>query len=188
MDAETREYLTDAARTAVAGGYRTRAEIVDDLAELVDDEELDATEDEVTALVDRVWQARLAEQAGWPEVTDVDRLEAAFAALDASGVVARGDFTCCQTCGNSEIGGEVPAGASAEGYVYFHGQDTEHAAEGGALLLAYGSFAGGDEEAGAVGRRVAEELRARDLRVVWDGSVRQRIAVELDWRRRLPTG
>ena len=44
------------------------------------------------------------EAAGWPALTDHDRLEQAFAALETQGVVCRQNFTCCGTCGVAEIG------------------------------------------------------------------------------------
>jgi Domain of unknown function (DUF6891) len=36
-------------------------------------------------------------------VTDADRVGAAFAALEAGGIVTRTNFTCCQNCGYTEI-------------------------------------------------------------------------------------
>ena len=49
----------------------------------------------------------IEDQVSWPEITDCDRLDRAFAALERQGVVARQHFTCCWNCGNVEIRAEV---------------------------------------------------------------------------------
>src|SRR5688500_16889972 len=87
-------------------------------------------------------QAMLREQAAWPAVTDCDRLDRAFGELEQRGIVARQNFSCCQNCGSTEIWGEVDdaldAGKAARGHTYYHAQDSQAAAEGGGLYLAYG--------------------------------------------------
>ncbi|GGX72748.1 DUF6891 domain-containing protein [Streptomyces hiroshimensis] len=144
-------------------------------------------------IVRRLWRERLAEQEGWPEVTDADRVAAAFAALNGSDVTARMHFACCGTCAFAEIGGEAAEGD--HGYVFFQYEDTRHAADGGALLLSYGAHAaagaepgtGDGETAVAVGREVVAALTSAGLTVRWDGDPDRAIRVEpLDWRRRLP--
>jgi hypothetical protein len=134
-------------------------------------------------VVPREFAAHLAAQAGWPARTDSDRLTDAFHALDLAGIVAREDFTCCQSCGNSEIGDEVGDGVPARGYVYYHGQDADNAAEGGTLWLAYGSF---DKEIGRehIGEEVVAALRAEGLDVDWTHNAAQRIHVQLRWAKR----
>jgi hypothetical protein len=42
-------------------------------------------------------EAHLAAQEQWPSVTDCDLLDRAFEELERGGIVARQDFTCCQT-------------------------------------------------------------------------------------------
>ncbi|MFF7727819.1 DUF6891 domain-containing protein [Streptomyces sp. NPDC008001] len=138
-------------------------------------------------IVRRLWRERLAEQESWPEVTDADRVAAAFAALNGSGVTARMHFACCGNCASAEIGGEAAEGD--HGFVFFQYADTQHAAEAGSLLLTYGAHgtAPGDEATAAVGREVAAALVAAGLTVRWDGDPDRAIRVEpLDWRRRLP--
>lgn len=128
------------------------------------------------------------EQETWPAVTDCDRLDEAFAALDAGGITARQDFTCCQTCGHSEIRDEVEAarthGRSVRGYAFYHRQDTENATERDGLYIAYGATEPGDEAEAAVGATIAATLRAGGLEVAWDGSHKTRIFVKLHWQRR----
>jgi hypothetical protein len=84
-------------------------------------------------LVDTELAAHLAVQAGWPQVTDSDRLSAAFRDLDSGGIVAREDVACCQSCGHAEIGDELRDGDTADGYVFYHRQDAQRAVEAGEL-------------------------------------------------------
>jgi hypothetical protein len=172
---EAEEYATTLVRT----GFNDRDDV---LEAVLDSYESELSEADAEELVDRLWAARLAEQAGWPKTTEVDRLLATFETLDANGIVARADFTCCGNCGHTEIGAEAEDGA--RGYVFFHQQDTERAAEGGGLYLAYGAF--GDGDTVEVGREIVAALTAANLPVVWDGTAGQRILVNpLTWQLRL---
>ncbi|MFF5263096.1 DUF6891 domain-containing protein [Actinomadura viridis] len=169
-------------------GYADEYEIVQELTELLEDSEVEYDPDAIERTVERLRAERLEEQRDWPEVTDNDRLERAFIRLWRSGIVAEENFTCCQTCGVSEIGGEVPEGTTMDGYAFFHQQDTEAAVDGGTLLLAYGTFTDEPDPARAteIGERVVAALDAEGLRTEWDGSHKQRIEVTLNWQRRLP--
>jgi hypothetical protein len=137
-------------------------------------------------LLEEESQALLREQAEWPSVTDCDRLDRAFDELEQRGIVARQNFSCCQNCGSTEIWGEVDdaldAGKAAHGHTYYHAQDSEAAAEGGGLYLAYGSVE--DDGTANVGREIVAVLNAHGLATEWDGSPRNRIRVPLDWKRR----
>ena len=138
--------------------------------------------------VEEALAAHAAEQRGWPARTDCDRLDAAFAALEQAGVVARQHFTCCGTCGLAEIDREIAAveaaGTRTRGYAFYHWQDTEAAVEGYGLCLYYGSCL--DDEAAdlAIGREIAAELERQGLRPEWDGRLERRIEVPMDWKRR----
>ncbi|MBG0566465.1 DUF6891 domain-containing protein [Actinoplanes aureus] len=181
---DLRQSATEYARGAVARGIMTCGMIVSGTAEYLHGEgepaELYALAWEI---VPRELAAHLDAQAGWPARTDSDRLTDAFRALDLAGIVAREDFACCQSCGNSEIGGEVGNVQPARGYVFYHGQDAERAAQGGTLWLAYGSF---DKRIGAaqVGEEVVAALRVEGLEVDWTGDAAQRIQVRLSWAKR----
>ncbi|MGC4942570.1 DUF6891 domain-containing protein [Kribbella sp. DT2] len=175
----------------VRPGFLGRADVLEYARDFRDDDQVPVDDQDLEQLVEDVWQARLAEQASWPASTDADRVAAAFAELDANGVVARMNFTCCQNCGVTEIDDERPDDRPSSGYVFFHQQDAERLAEEPAqLYLAYGTL---DPEQGrvaeqdeAVGRRVQEALLAQGLPVEWDGSSTARISVgPLTWRRRL---
>ncbi|MDY0810005.1 DUF6891 domain-containing protein [Kitasatospora purpeofusca] len=187
------EVLRDAeerARELIRCGFQEPDEIAESLVEVLDDQGL--TMEEAERIVAPLWRARLAEQASWPETTDVDRLEAAFDALEELGIVAAMDFTCCASCGYTEIGGE--AEEDSRGFVFFHQQDTERAADGGGLMLRYGGFQVDGESTEAavrrtaeVGRAVVAALTAAGLPAEWDGEPETAIAVApITWLNRLP--
>ncbi|MEU4689978.1 hypothetical protein [Actinoplanes sp. NPDC023714] len=181
---DLRRSATEYARAEVARGLMTCGMIVSGTAEYLHDE-AEPAESYALAwdVVPRELAAHLEAQAGWPARTDSDRLTDAFRALDRAGIVAREDFACCQSCGSSEIGDEIGDGGPARGYVFYHGQDAERAAQGGTLWLAYGTF---DERAGAaqVGEEVVAALRGEGLEVDWTGDAAQRIHVRLRWAKR----
>jgi hypothetical protein len=129
-----------------------------------------------------------AEQVFWPAITDCERLDAAFAALEREGIVARQHFSCCGSCGAAEIWDELAAfdeaGGPARGYVFFHMQDTEAVGALGGLYLSYGAVANGAAATEAIGRAVSDALESKGLDTVWDGQWTNRIFVPMDWKRR----
>ena len=181
---DVRATLEERVRLALRCGYDDR----DQLAELAEDYLADGDERPVSKaqarqLADRLWLERLAEQETWEGVTDPERLAGAFAALDAGGITARENFTCCRSCGMAEIGAERE---EARGFVFFHRQSTEHAVEGFGLPLYYGGLDGSEETTASVGREVVAALAAAGLSADWDGDPGRSITVTgLDWRRRL---
>lgn len=181
---EVRENLVDSATILIASGYDSPEEILDKLIERFDDQEPPLDEEEIRATVTPMFAARRAEEATWPERTDNTLLDEAFAALRERGLTVEDNFTCCQSCGLSEIGGQ--AAEDSPGYVFFHQQDTESAAAGYGLMLAYGAFGGDEEASTAIGHQTVDALRAAGLTVEWDGSIHKRILVRLEWRERMP--
>lgn len=193
---ENAEIVREHARELVLPGFTSRDEARATIREIVeDDDELHIDVDRAVAILDQVWDQRLREQRSWRGLSDADRLDAAFAELEAVGVVARMSFSCCGTCGASEIYGEVVPGTAPMGYVFFHQQDADGLADREpTLFLSYGAFAPDwrddeqyEQAAVAVGEQVRRSLEANGLRVEWDGTHARRIGVVgLDWRRRLP--
>jgi hypothetical protein len=179
------EQLVERVQLSIAGGYATRAEVIE-LAEdyLVSGEDRPVSREQAVALVDQLWLERLREQETWRGETDPERLTRAFSALEDAGIVAREDFACCSTCGRSEIKAEASEGAV--GFVFFHGQCTDRAAAGGALMLYYGGFDDSQDTTACVARHVVAELEQVGLSVEWSGDTARAIEVTpLDWRRRL---
>lgn len=173
----------------LASGFYDEDQILKSAAEVFADEIDPAT---LRAAAQGALKTALAErrsaQRAWPAVTDCDRLDAAFAALEIQGVVARQNFSCCGTCGASEIWDEIAAfekaGGRARGYAFYHVQDTDSAVQGHGLYLNYGAVEEGEAAALSVAHEIVADLEAHGLTTRWDGSWNQRIGVDLDWKRR----
>jgi hypothetical protein len=181
---EVREKVEERVRARLRCGYDSR-KVLADIAEdhLVDGDERPVSRGQARRLVDRLWRERLAEQETWEGVTDPERLTGAFRTLDAGGITARENFPCCRGCGLAEIGAEREG---ARGFVFFHQQVTEHAAEGHGLALHYGGFDGSEATTVAVGHEVMAALKAAGLSAHWDGDPDRTISVTpLTWYRRL---
>ncbi|RSS11519.1 DUF6891 domain-containing protein [Streptomyces sp. WAC08401] len=184
---DVREAVERRVRALLLCGYDGRRALVETAEDhLVGGEhgERPVSRAQAQEVVDRLWLERLAEQETWGEgPTDPDRVARAFGALDAAGVTARENFTCCRGCGTAEIGAEREG---ARGFVFFHRQSTEAAAEGYGLTLHYGGFDGSQETTTAVGHEVVAALEAAGLSTKWDGDPGTAITVApLDWRKRL---
>ncbi|MFG2793042.1 DUF6891 domain-containing protein [Streptomyces sp. NPDC048419] len=179
-----RAQVEERVRVRLRCGYDNRkvlAEIAED--HLVDGGKRPVSGAQARRLVDRLWLERVAEQRAWEGVTDPERLALAFGALEETGITARENFTCCRGCGLAEIGAER---AGARGFVFFHQQVTEQAAQGHGLALHYGGFDGSAETTTAVGREVVAALTAAGLSTHWTGSPDAAIDVgPLIWRKRL---
>jgi len=181
--------MRDRVRRDVMSGFYSPEAIVESAVEYVSDQ-VPGTDlrPHAEQMVAEALAEHRAEQETWPATTDCDRLEAAFAALEAGGIVMRQNFTCCGSCGSAEIWDEVEAfegsGAKAYGYGFYHMQDTDNAVEGGGVYLNYGACEEGEEPALATGRAIVAEVERHGLKTDWDGSLGRRIKVELDWKRR----
>ncbi|MCG5469610.1 hypothetical protein LADH09A_003528 [Micromonospora sp. LAH09] len=177
------EQIQDFVRRQVALAELPAAAIVAETMEYLAGE-TDPAEVEARAwpMVTEELGAHLAAQARWPEVTDSDRLTSAFRTLSAAGLVAREDFACCQNCGVTEIGDEVPRGRTARGYAFYHRQDAERGVDGSGVYLTFGLL--GQPATVDVGEEIAAALRAEGLTVHWDGHTGTRIRVALTWQRR----
>ncbi|MEU7703361.1 DUF6891 domain-containing protein [Streptomyces sp. NPDC015492] len=177
--------LEERVREVLVGGYADRAFLAEIAEEyLVGEGRRPVSREQATALADRMWLERVAEQADWRGETDPERLTRAFASLREAGITAREHFTCCRTCGESEIGAE--GDPDARGFVYFHTQCTDSAAAGHGLTLLYGGFDGSPATTTAVGHEVVTALEAVGLSTAWDRTPGRAITVTpLDWRRRL---
>ncbi|QDY75154.1 DUF6891 domain-containing protein [Streptomyces qinzhouensis] len=185
LDEDERKELERRVREVLVGGYADRAELAE-LAEeyLVTADRRPVSREQAEVLVDRMWLERVAEQTTWQGETDPERLTRAFAALQEAGITARENFTCCRSCGQSEIGDE--GGTDARGFVYFHSQNTDAAASGHGLMLLYGGFDNSSETTAAIGQEVVAALEAADLQTTWDCDPGQAITVTpLEWRKRL---
>lgn len=182
---EMRRYI----RRDVAAGFHSENEIRSGVVELLaDDYAPDELEPYAKQIAHEEMESHFQEQLTWPEVTDCNRLDAAFIELERSGIVARQDFSCCGNCGSGEIWDEMEAagrrGLRVRGYIFYHMQDTEAAVEGQGVYLNYGAVTEGEAAALEIAREVVATIQRHDLAVVWDGTWQKRIGVRLDWKRR----
>ena len=190
LDQADLDDLQDFIRVQVAAGYSPISSVVDEAVDIFADSTLPtgALRAAATELAETVLAGHLAEQETWPEVTDCDRLDAAFNALDGAGLVVRQHFTCCGSCGATEIRGEMDQarkdGQEVRGYAFFHLQDTEFAVRGESLFLSFGAADGNPETAVAIGHEIVGALRAEGLHPAWNGRQSNRIGLPVTWQRR----
>jgi len=178
--------LHDFVKIQVAAGFAPLEHIVDEAVEVFagtcsDPRALRAA---ATAIAEQAITTHLSAQREWPEMTDCDRLDAAFAELDRIGIVARQHYSCCGTCGSNDIREEMVQAKAARGFTFFHVQDTEHAVGGESLYLSYGAATADRSDAVAIGHEVVDTLNRFGLRPSWDGRHMNRILLPLTWQRR----
>lgn len=185
LDDRIRQEAEEHARLVMRCGFADFWGTVRAVSENFDPEVQEVTMAQANRIVAGLWGQRLAEEASWPAVTGPDRLQAAFTGLEGSGITARMDFACCNSCAFGEIGEQAAEGA--RGYVFFHHQDTERVAESGVLWLTYGAFPGSPSSTVSIGEEVANALTAAGLTVDWDGTPERALKIPaMDWRKRLP--
>lgn len=177
--------LDNAISEDVRAGFYSRSDIIERATDIFEVEDQPPPAN-IAARVDAALARQRAVQASWPSPTDCDRLDAAFGALERSGITARQNFSCCNTCGCSEIGAEMDDSGKRRGFAFFHMQDTSRAVDGMGVMLSYGAHDGTAGSGVAIGREIAAAITAAGLTCEWDGSFDKRINVRLDWRRRLP--
>ncbi|QIK61967.1 hypothetical protein G7068_01150 [Leucobacter viscericola] len=182
----TQEQLLNEAAASVLPGFRTKAEAIDSVRENL---ELPLEDQRVEQTVEDVWARRIAEQTTWVGESDYEKLRLAFEDLGEQGVIARMDFTCCQTCGTDEIDDERTPIEVAEGYpflereyTFFHRQDADRLADDPAqLFLTYSSWRPADD----IDPQLLEMARAGDedarseVVVLTDTGVGQRVSAAL---------
>ena len=181
----------------VAEGFDSEEDILEDALECFEDEFGESVEltQTISKMVSELMAQHLADERSWDSETDCDRLDKAFTELEDNGIVARQNFTCCQTCGHAEIWDEVDQlkqdleqankSIGPQGYVFYHMQDTELAVEDGMLYLAFGATENADDADIRVAQRVSEILRKYGFNVNWNGTLDSRICVTgINWRRR----
>jgi hypothetical protein len=174
----------------VAAGYSAVPDVVAEAVDVFADTTLAPGDlrQAAGALAEELVAAQVAAQAAWPDITDNDRLDAAFTALEAAGIVARQHFSCCGTCGATDIQGEMEDaardGMRVRGYTFFHIQDTEHAVDGESLFLSYGSTSGDKTGGEEIGHEIVAALKEHGLHPAWNGRHANRIGLPIVWQRR----
>ncbi|QBJ96000.1 hypothetical protein ERC79_08460 [Rhodococcus sp. ABRD24] len=154
-------------------------------------EDYDLTEEQLGAAFVALRTARLRQQTEIGAYTS--RTIAAFEELNANGVVARVDFSCCGSCASGEIWDERDDSRHWQGFVYFHQQDTDRLVEDGETYIGYGAFppAAFDEAAyDALSEDAKEALYSADVTRLLDDvvfPVLRRHGIEPVWDRDLGT-
>lgn len=173
----------------VRAGFDDRERILETfLEEMYAPGDLDP--EEVETALDAAIAAHEADKQTWPEVTDCDRLAAAFTSLRTFGIIALHNAGLTQSDGYSDFQealAEAPDKSRIEGYCFYHWQDLERAVAGDGLYLAFGPTNPREEESRgpAVGNIVASTLQDAGFDVDWDGSLKTRILIpQIDWKRR----
>lgn len=183
-DTEALDRLRAFARVQVRSGYLSDQSVRDEVTEAAR-EDLSREPDNAAALageaVDAEITALVLEQESWPETTDVDRLQAAFAELESHGllVLAAVEDHWDATAALTRVD---EAGESVAGVLFFTHTDVWHAVDHGMLEL---NLWHGDTANVAVGddllRLVLQTLGRHGVAATFDEG---RIETTLTWRRR----
>ena len=189
MDFVLDEETNDAIAVLTRSGFYDRETIMEIVCqEMFGPGEVD--EAAVGKAIDAEMRALAAERATWPEVTDCDRLDEAFGALNARNIIALQNAGYTQSDGYDdfqEAYARHPKKASVIGYCFYHGQDLERAVRGEGLWLAFGPVDPKREatDGPKVGAIIRDELQRVGLPVEWDGTFGQRISVpRFKWQKR----
>lgn len=190
--------MGDAERTAgeyieryVRFGFYRPAEVERIVGENIVRGELPRTR--VRELVKTEVARQKAEQEAWPAITDCDRLDRAFAALRAAGILAIHNAGQTPSEGIDEMSEQYHAAGGKQsdivGYCFYPRQDMEYAMKYHKLGLAYGDIDGEDCRGVEVGQRIRSELEAAGLRVAWTGSIKDKLEITgFRWQRRSKAG
>jgi hypothetical protein len=115
--------------------------------------------------------------------TGIDKLENAFSAMQAHGILTRHDYSCCATCGSAEIRDEVSqacrSGLSVDGFVFYHWEAADTASDSGQLSLTFGSRLGANTSVADIGHQAQKCLNDAGLHTVWNGDPAGRILVTI---------
>lgn len=177
------DQLRTFAKVQVWSGFRTAAEVQSDVLEAVRDEVDDPTE--ARRLTDEFISAAHASlsaaAAGWPEVTEYDRLQAALADLRAGDLVVLEAIDDHWTA-NDKLHELRAAGRQPRGIAYFTHTDIWHAVEHQMLELNvwHGTSANVAEDDDLL-RFVTDTLAAHRIESHFDEG---RIEISVAWQRR----
>jgi hypothetical protein len=133
---------------------------------------------------------RAAEQT-WPAVTDWDRLDRAFRALERQGVIALHMAGFTQSDGLEEVEDAYQEAGGKEsnyaGHCFYTEQDQKSALGGTGMYIGFGHLSGDDAKGIAVGQLLRAALEAEGLNFEWDGTIKSRLFVKgFRWQRRGP--
>ena len=184
---EYEEYLADRIRVWVWSGFYSLSDVLEMLEDCDEGDEDEADKQMLEEYAKSEFQAKREAEAAWPPVTDCNRLDAAFDALNGMGVIALHNAGYTISDGISDVAGVLAEsdGDKVKGYCFYHGQDLERAVDGHGLMLAYGDIADTAIGKRQIGELVRAELERRGFVVEWDGDEEKRIDLpRIVWQRR----
>lgn len=181
---QTDQYVLGVIHKWVWSGFYSPEEVDLMIDDILDE---DANEAMLRDAVAPEFTKKAEAEKSWPKVTDCDRLNTAFAALDKRGVICLHNSGFERSDGHTEafeVLSERPKGRYF-GYCFYHGQDVESAMAGQGLMLAFNHVDDDVPDKLKVGLALKEELERAGLTLEWDGTTEQRINItKFDWKRR----
>ncbi|MBI5175230.1 MAG: hypothetical protein SFV17_01310 [Candidatus Obscuribacter sp.] len=193
----------------VWSGFYTQEQILEEAVEALtegwyeneeeDEESIDCLSDEQIAKLKKIIASRFDEkrkaEKNWPESTDCDRLQQAFAELTERGIVSLENAGYTLSDGWSEWDEVVTNEWHAKGLLnkvrggcFYHGQDLERAVNGAGLNLAFSAISGEDSDGLPIGHEIMEVLKKHGFKPSWNGSITERIFMPIAWQKRLDNG
>ena len=187
MEAD-REELAQEIYIRVWTGDSTPEEIV----EILSDDEGFSEDDArwLSAEVACIAAEKQTAEHSWPAVTDCDKLDAAFEALNGMGIIALHRAGADMSDGLHDVGEEHKRRERGViGYCFYHDQDVARAILGQGLMLAFGDMQDNEAKSMEIGRRIVREIERVGFAVDWSGTKEKRIRVaNLRWQRRGTAG
>ena len=187
-DLSDEDYEREYAEDLVWGGFLTKEEIIEQLVD--DSENSEATK----LLIEEMWEKKLSEEKSWPEVTDVDRLHQAFAALEAKSILAFHNLGQTNSDAMYLAGSEWERRGAEKtgilGSVSYHSQALSSARTEGVFHLGFDSYPGStmystiEARMNAVGMIATRTLQEHGLKAEWNGDINTKIEVIIDWKKR----
>lgn len=144
------------------------------------------TQEIARSLARRVAEDRRKIEDLWPLHTDFDRLDTAFVALNQLGIAARHDWGLNHDDGLRLFEQEFKRRKYSDRYtavLFYHQQQTQRAALGRGLELAFETLKGDPIE---TGHTIVEALQAQGLSAYWPEDPYAPISVPIRWQRRMP--
>ena len=181
---DTDKYILDTIKTCVWSGFYDPDEVQQVIDDILED---DADEAMLRAAVAPEFEKKAAAEDTWPDETDCDRLDQAFAQMNSSGIIALQNAGYTMSDGLGDIGEVLHERGreNVKGYCFYHGQDLERAVAGAGLMLAFGDLDADPVKKRAIGSVVKEILESKEFFVEWNGDPETRLSIpNLDWKRR----
>lgn len=181
---DTDQYILDAIKVQVWGGFDTHEDVQDLISDLLED---DADESMLRDSVDIEFREKYEAEKHWPNVTDFDKLDQVFQALNANGILClhNAGYTMSDGHEDAHIALSRHANGQFFGYCFYHGQDLERAVMGEGLILAYDHIAGDVPDKIKVATTIKQALEQAGFFIEWDGTVESRILLpNFDWKHR----